>query len=306
VVYGRPAIAVPVSQVGATVTVGDLNAPAADGPRISAPDVDRYYAAAEAPADDPFGVAISLVQAAAGLDRLPPLDITIRSTIPIASGLGSGAATAAALIRALALKLDRPDLAADDRVNGLTYEVEKLHHGTPSGIDNTVVSYNRPVLFRRRQPRNQIDPFTVAAPVHLLIGDTGVASPTRDAVGDVRRAWQQDRPRFERLFDGCGRITDQVRSALESGAVEKVGPLLDENQRLLEQMTVSSPELERLIAAARAAGALGAKLSGGGRGGNMIAQVTPDTAQGVEDALRRAGAVRVLSTRLAPGATADR
>lgn len=302
VVYGRPAIAVPVSQVGATVTVDD--GPAEQrGPRIVAPDIDRYYALRDAPPDDPLGQATALVSAAAGIGALPSLTIHVTSTIPIASGLGSGAATAAALIRALARKLDRPDLAQDETVSRLTYEVEKLHHGTPSGIDNTVVAFNRPVYFIRRSAGNLIAPFTVGKPLTLLIGDTGIASPTRIAVGDVRRGWQADPARFETLFDGCGTVTAAARVAIEQGDLARLGALMDENQSYLKALTVSSAALERLIDAARGAGALGAKLSGGGRGGNMIALVGIATAAVVSRALSAAGAAGVLQTRVASAET---
>ena len=199
---------------------------------------------------------------------LPDLEITIRSTIPIASGLGSGAAVSTAIVRALAQWFDaRLD---DAEVNALVYEVEKLHHGTPSGIDNTVIAYQQPVYFIRGQA---IQTFKVAQPFKVAIGNTGVASPTKITVGDVRKGWEIDRARYEAWFDQIGAIVQQARSAIESGAIDQLGPLMDQNQALLRDLDVSSVELERLIFAAKQAGASGAKLVGGGRGGNMIALV---------------------------------
>ncbi|MEW5989454.1 MAG: mevalonate kinase, partial [Chloroflexota bacterium] len=257
VVYGRPAIAVPVTQVQATATVEDSQRP---GVHLFAPDLGLAYDLAGAAADDPLAAAVRLVQQATGLASLPALTITLRSTIPIAGGMGSGAATAAAVIRALALHLGRPDLAHDEQVSALTYQVEQLHHGTPSGIDNTVVSYGRPVYFVRQQPTNRIETFAVATPLRLLVGDTGVRSSTKVVVGDVRRQWQADPEHFEALFDGCGRIAVAARSAIEQGDLAELGQLMNENHRLLVAMTVSSPELDRLVEAAVAAGAVGAKL----------------------------------------------
>ncbi|MEJ2748562.1 MAG: mevalonate kinase, partial [Anaerolineae bacterium] len=182
-------------------------------------------------------------------------------------------------------------------VSNLTYEVEKIHHGTPSGIDNTVVAYEKPVYFVRQQPQNRIETFGVKRPLRLLVADTGVRSSTKIAVGDVRRQWQADPDRFEALFDGCGRIAETARAAIESGDIAHVGCLMTANQRLLEEMTVSSPELERLVAAALPAGALGAKLSGAGRGGNMIALVKDEGMEtAVHEALLAAGAKTVLTT----------
>jgi mevalonate kinase len=88
----------------------------------------------------------------------------------------------------------------------------------------------------------------------------------------------------------------QAKIAIENGEISALGPLMLQNHTLLQQLTVSSPELDRLVDAAVNAGAAGAKLSGGGRGGNMIALVTLDSAESVRQALLKAGAVRVFDT----------
>lgn len=297
VVYGQPAIAAPVSQIRATATVVTTEA---EGVRLIAPDLGLAYWLEGAARDDPLALAVRLLQEAAGIDTLPPLTITVRSEIPIASGLGSGAAIAAALLRALARHLDRPALATDERVSALSYEIEKVHHGTPSGVDNTVVSYERPVYFRRRKPENLIETFQVTAPIHLLIADTGIRSATRDVVGDVRRQWQKRPREFEEIFAACGRIAREARAALEEGEQRRLGQLMYENQAWLRQMTVSSTPLDRLVEAARTAGALGAKLSGAGRGGNVIVLVGESDTVAMRDALLSAGAIHVLSTTVAP------
>lgn len=306
VVYGQPAIAAPVSQVRARAWVEDADAAAYAGAYAPAPagsgvclhltNLDYHYTLSEAPADDPFAAAIRLLQQEAGVQTLPPLSITIHSDIPIASGLGSGAATAAALLRALARHLGLDAFASDAQVSRLAFAVEQLHHGTPSGIDNTVVAYEKPVYFVRQQPQNRIEPFTVASPLSLLIADTGVSSSTKTVVSDVRRQWQADPARLDALFARCGQIADQARQAIEAGDIAQVGALMNQNQELLRQMTVSSPALEHLITAALSAGAIGAKLSGAGRGGNMIALIAADAAPPVRAALLAAGARAVLAS----------
>ena len=293
VVYGRPAIAVPVTQVRATATVtpGPTR-----GARLVAPDLGIDVLLAEAVAEDALAAAVRQVQQAAGLAYLPDFTLTICSTIPIASGLGSGAAITAAIIRALAAYLNRSDLLSNERVSALTYEVEKIHHGTPSGIDNTVVAFEQPVYFVRRQPQNQVETFEVAAPLRLLIGDTGIRSSTKSVVMDVRRQWQADPSRFEVLFDGCGRIAEAARRAIAAGNVAATGRLMAENHALLQAMSVSSAEIDQLVTTATRAGALGAKLSGAGRGGNMIALITAETETAVRRALLAAGARSVLTS----------
>lgn len=286
VVYGRPAIAIPISQVQATATVE----PAAPGASLTlhAPDIGLVLRLDEAPPDQPLAAIVRGTLAHLGVEA-PDATITVRSTIPVASGMGSSAAVSTAIARVLARYLGAPlERAA---LSALVYEVEKLHHGTPSGVDNTVIAYEQPVYFVRGQP---IERLTIRGRFHLLIADTGVPSLTRLAVGDVRRAWEADPATYERLFDEIGAIVRAARAALESGDVARLGPLLNANQERLRQIGVSSPELERLIAAALAAGASGAKLCGGGRGGNMIALVSPTTQAAVAEALRAAGATRIL------------
>jgi len=253
----------------------------------------------------------------------------VRSTIPIASGMGSGAAVSAAIVRAVvaaakavqpsgiealagyAQHLERPAKASTPKdadtspapppicspaaLSALVYEIERLHHGTPSGIDNTVIAFGQPVYFVRGQPPQ---PFAIGQPFTLVIADTGIRSPTKIAVGDVRRAWEKDRGRFEALFDRAAAIVEAARSAIADGEPARLGPLMDANHALLQEIGVSCPELDALVAAARTAGALGAKLSGAGRGGNMIALVTDETAVAAAAALATAGAARVIVTRV--------
>ena len=290
VVYGRPAIAAPVTQVKATATIEAARA--GRGATILATDLARTVRLSSANPGDPLASIVRLALAHFDAPE-PDVNITVRSTIPIASGMGSGAAVSAAIVRALARFLGRD--VDDAAVSSLVYEVEKLYHGTPSGIDNTVVVHGRPVYFIRGQP---IQTLAVKRPITIAIGDTGVRSPTKIAVGDVRKAWEADRKGYEALFDRIGSIVEQARAAIEAGEVEALGPLMDANHALLRDVGVSSDDLERLVAAARRAGAAGAKLVGGGRGGNMIALVDGTTQGAVTRALLDAGAKGVMTTEV--------
>jgi len=293
VVYGKPAIAVPVSEVQAQATVERQTE--GHGLVINAPDLGQRFTLEDAPPGDPLLAAVEATLA--HLCASPPdATITVESTIPIASGLGSGAAVTTALVRALAGFLDE-ELDATT-VSALVFEVEKIHHGTPSGIDNTVVAYEQPVYFVKGEG---VERLTVGAPITLIIGDTGMPSSTGEVVGDVRRARERERVRYDLLFEEIGEVSRAARQAIESGDVEALGPLMDRNQELLEEIDVSSEALERLIQEARSAGALGAKLCGAGRGGNMVALVEEDKAREVEVAVRSAGAVRTIVTTVSAG-----
>ncbi len=293
VVYGRPAIAVPVAQVRAIATI--TPAQPGSGLTLDLPDVGEQWQVTGQATTQPLVHVAALAASQLGLIPLPDWVITLRSAIPVASGLGSGAAAATAIVKAMAAAAGRPLAPAD--VSALVFESETLFHGTPSGIDNTVIAYEQPVWFVRGQAPQ---PFRIGRAYTIVIGDTGIASPTRLAVGDVRAGWQAEPARFEALFDGVESIVDAARQSIESGDVAALGPLMDKNHRLLQAMGVSSPELDALCQAARDAGAAGAKLSGGGRGGNMIALAPAGRAETIASALLAAGAVRTVVTDVAP------
>jgi mevalonate kinase len=290
VVYGQPALAVPVFQVHVEVRIEDGSEA---GILIDAPEIALHAQFSSLPSTNPLHTTIEYVLKLYGILIPPALTIQITSTIPVASGLGSGAAVSVAVIRALAAHLGHAITA--EQVNHLAYQVEKIHHGTPSGIDNTAITYAKPVYFVRGQP---IETLQVNTPFTLVIADTGISAPTKESVQDVRKLWDIDSVRWERVFKRVGEIAEKARQAIENGTWQEMGNLMDANHALLQEMTVSSPELDRLIVAAKASGAQGAKLSGGGRGGNMIALVQPEIAGEVASALLSAGAHRTIITTI--------
>jgi mevalonate kinase len=300
VVYGRPALAVPVTQVHADVVILDSDRA---GIWIDAPDVNLHAELNTLPSDHPLASVIHNFFFLARVSPFPNLSIKIASTIPVASGLGSGAAVSVALVRALSAHLDKQ--MTDREVNAFVYEIEKLHHGTPSGIDNTVITYAEPVYFVKNLPSpsgrgagGEVETFRVGKPFTIVIGDTGIPAPTKESVSDVRQLWMNDNARWEAVFDGVADVSFVARRVIEEGWVDMLGTLMDENHALLQQMTVSSSELDRLVEAARSAGALGAKMSGGGRGGNMIALVDAEMAETVARSLEEAGAKNTIITQV--------
>ncbi len=290
VVYNRPALAVPVNQVQVDVEILDSDSA---GIWIHAPIINLHAELSALPSDHPIGSVILQVFQSLKLSSAPSIQINISSTIPVASGLGSGAAVSVALIRALSAYLNHP--LPNEKINQMVFESEKLHHGTPSGIDNTVITFNKPVYFIKDKP---IETFTVGKPFTIVIADTGISAPTKESVGDVRKLWQKDKNKFESIFDEIGQISLISRRAIESGKPELLGELMNQNHELLQQLTVSSTELDKLVLSARSAGALGAKLSGGGRGGNMIALVNQAEASQVAESLIKSGAKNTIITEI--------
>jgi mevalonate kinase len=290
VVYGQPAIAVPVTQVKATATVDA--APTGSGLTIVASDLGERIVFTQASQNDPLAAAAQTTLSYLSASE-PDAILTIKSAIPISSGLGSGAAVSTALTCALAKFLGHPLEPAE--VGKLVYETEKIHHGTPSGIDNTVIAYEKPIYFTRGEP---VERLNVGEPFTLLIADTGKPSPTKKIVERVRRAHKRETAHYDALFDQIGDIAAEARGAIESGDIETLGPLMDENHELLIELGVSSSPLDELVEAARLTGALGAKLSGAGQGGNVIALVEDDFAKEVTEALKEAEAARVIQTKI--------
>jgi len=289
VVYGQPAIAVPVHQVQARAIVRPQ--PGGEGINILAPDISLNSSLVNLPLEDAVSLAIHLTLDTLKIKNPPACSLLITSTIPLAAGMGSGAAVSVAIIRALSGFMGH--LLPDETVNQIAFEVEKLHHGTPSGIDNTVVTYAKPVFFLKGQ---QLETIEISEPFTLVIGDTGIATPTSETVGDVRKSYEAQPALFQNYFDTCGLIARKAAYSIQHRRISSLGPLMNDNHNILIQMGVSCPELDQLTTAARNAGALGAKLSGGGRGGNMIALVDTERAESVAAALHQAGAVRTIIT----------
>jgi mevalonate kinase len=306
VVYGRPALAIPVMQLGVTVEIESrtetsitskpVNLNWQERITISAPEIGHFGTLASFASTndrDPLALTVEKVFNTLGITDPPVMSIQIASSLPVASGLGSGAAVSVALIRALAASLGRS--ISDEKVNQIAFEIEKVHHGTPSGIDNTVITYAQPVYYVKNMP---LETFSAGTPFTLVIADTGIKAETRESVGDVRKLWQAEPDRMEKIFSAIAHVVDQARHAIQSGELAVLGNLMDQNQALLHEMTVSSPELDHRIATALSSGAMGAKLSGGGRGGNMIALVQPETSQMVANALRDTGATGTIITQV--------
>ncbi|HHX65833.1 MAG TPA: mevalonate kinase [Chloroflexi bacterium] len=293
VVYGRPAIAVPVSDLRATVQITPISP--GEGVQIDAADLGHVYRLDESYDDDdalPLQTTVRNALYAVGADPdKQALRITIRSRIPIASGMGSGTAVATALVRGISRHYRQP--MAPDVVSELVYRTEILLHGTPSGIDNTVVAFEEPVYFVRG---SGVETFPVGRPFTLIIGDSGVPARTRYAVDGVRRRRESDPARYDKLFDEIGAIVERGREAIIQGELADLGQTMTENHALLRAIQVSGEMLERLVCAALEAGAPGAKLSGGGIGGCMIALTDEAGAKDVTEALYRVGARRVMVT----------
>jgi len=293
VVYGQPAIAIPVTKVNATARIIPILTGKTGQVQIQAVDIQLDTSLTNLAEDHPLGTAVRLTFEAVAAMHIPPFTLQISSNIPISAGMGSSAAVSIAIIRALSAFLGKPLPSAE--ISDLAYEVEKIHHGKPSGIDNNVITYGKPVYYLRGKP---IEFIQISHPTHWIIADTGEKTSTRETVLSVSALFDSDPKYCEPIFDKIGHLTQNARHALKVGDIKTLGKLMNENQQLLDALNVSSQQLDHLVDAARTAGAFGAKLSGGGRGGNVIALAPQDKLKSIEEALVKAGAQSTISTRL--------
>lgn len=290
VVYGIPAIAVPLSDLRATVSWSESSSGKLE---IIAKDLKNKNISLEADLSDSNNPLSRIVLDVTKYYKTepPPTQIIVQSDIPIASGLGSGAAVSAALGRAIARILGHT--ITDETLNDIVFEVEKIHHGTPSGIDNTVIVYQKAIKFEKNKP---IETLKIDTPFSLLIADTGIPALTHQSVSDVRALYENDKQKIQDIFDKIHQIVLSAIDCIANGSIVELGKLMTENHKLLRELTVSSLELDSLVEVAINAGALGAKLSGGGRGGNMISLVESEKIDEISQQLLSAGANRVFST----------
>jgi mevalonate kinase len=208
---------------------------------------------------------------AMNLDPELPLDIWIGGSLPGFSGLGASAASSVAIARAISEELNLN--LTNEQINAVAYEGEKAYAGNPSGIDNTAATYGGLMWFKKNPAGGQdiVERIRIRNPVEIVIGSTGKVANTKAMVEGVADRKKADPAKYDPLFKQAESLAVAGRNALEEGDLKKVGNLMNENHRILQEIGVSSNELDLLVDIARKQGAFGAKLTGGGGGGCMVA-----------------------------------
>ncbi|SVA98578.1 uncharacterized protein METZ01_LOCUS151432 [marine metagenome] len=259
VVYGKPAIAIPVSGMRASA----WSQPGEGKLTINALDINQKFNLNNK--NNQFSMLAKTLLARTKQNE-PNLTINLTSELPQGSGMGSSAATSTAVCRALSnhlgINLEK------NQISELVFDAEKIVHGTPSGIDNTVVAYEAPVYFIKG---NKPLTFESGREFYLVIGDTGIEASTKETVGNVRALWTKEPRLMDGYFEEIRKVTESGKLAIEKGNIEMVGELMGENHELLNKIGVGHQELDKLIEISMDSGAAGAKLTGGGGGGNMLA-----------------------------------
>ena len=263
VVYGKHALALPVRDA--------VSAFVHEGSGRTSPDIPAFHD------------LVSLVRSK--LDISGDCSVEVQSRLPVAMGLGASAAFAVATIRGFSSKFG---IALDDAaVNAIAFECEKLAHGTPSGIDNTLATYAVPILFRN-DGELQAKELDASSTPPIVIACSSRSGLTREVVAGVSCRHEKTPEQYDAIFQQIDALSVAGAFALEQGHFDELGRLMNICQGLLTAIEVSTPELESMVGIARAAGAVGAKLTGAGGGGSIIA-LCPDRIDAVSEALQSAG-----------------
>ncbi|MHA2142043.1 MAG: mevalonate kinase [Candidatus Thorarchaeota archaeon] len=292
VVYGLPALAAGIS----SKTVAYVSRSKSLGWTVDdrRPEVPGYKAKKK----DEQVVSINNVLQAAGIDLSDMgIHIEYEGDLVCASGYGASAAICVSLARALddefGLGFD------DDRINAIAYEGEKGSHGTPSGIDNTASTFGGLVWFVRDLTGGppKFESLKLKDAANLTIAATGLTASTTEVVGDVRAKKETDPKWFDRLASEYHELVTNARKSMLEFDLVRVGEFMNQNHSLLQELTVSCSELDEMVDIALENGALGAKMTGTGRGGNMMA-LSPDvdTQNLIAEALEKSGSPFVYKT----------
>jgi mevalonate kinase len=225
-------------------------------------------------------------------------DVLVGGTLPGFSGLGASAASSVAIARAIAEEYGLK--FSDERINEIAYEAEKAYAGTPSGIDNTAATFGGLLWFKKNMTGgdNTIEKLHIPETVEIVIGSTGLVANTKAMVEGVAERKRKHPEKYDVLFEQAEALALIGRKALLNFDLKKVGELMNDNHRLLQEIEVSHQKLDLLVDVARKQGAFGAKLTGGGGGGCMVA-LTPgkELQESVAKAIEKHG-YEVLRTRI--------
>jgi mevalonate kinase len=232
------------------------------------------------------------------IDPKTPLSIWLGGSLPGFSGLGASAASSVAIARAIAEEFGMN--LPDKRINEIAYEAEKAYAGNPSGIDNTAATYGGLLWFKKNMSGgpDTIEKLSIRKPVEIIIGSTGIVANTKAMVEGVAERKKKNPQKYDPLFKQAETLAFTGRKALNEFDLKKVGELMNENHRLLQEIEVSCKELDHLVELARKQGAFGAKLTGGGGGGCMTALTpTKELQEKVAAAIEKEG-FQVLRTKI--------
>lgn len=292
VVYGAPALALPVPQLTVTATAGWSSRTVDEQGGLSLTMSGSPSKAVVTQASDGLRRLTTAFQARMGVAGRPHLDVTLEGAVPPGRGLGSSAANSRAIVFALADLFGRE--LTEDAAFDLVQTAENMTHGRASGVDAMTVGALAPLLFQAGRARE----LSIGCEGLFILADSGEAGSTKEAVGLLREGFSRHAGTQERFVRRATELTDAARQALADGEAEDLGARMTDYHRLLRASALSTDRIDALVEAALTAGSLGAKITGGGLGGCMLALTRPERAAQVTRQLHEAGAVQTWAVPL--------
>jgi mevalonate kinase len=294
VVYGMPAIVVGIDR-GASARASPGETAGETSSELVLGDTIRVTS------DDKSDVAQAFAALLLACNVTSRVRVDVTTDLPAAAGLGCSAALGVAIVRALDAWQKRP-LAPPNETIERALSWEKIFHGNPSGIDATAAARGGCLLYQRMEGGPSIKEVRLGGPLTLAVGHTGTASSTRAMVELVAKLRDRKKDLVGQSFEGIASLVSNARLALEAYDRVGLGRLMDLNQMILSGLMLSTEEIESMCRLAREAGALGAKLTGSGGGGCVVALAGED-ADPILASWEKAG-FRCFSTTVAPQAAA--
>ncbi len=258
-------------------------------------DKDHFYG----PRDhqktlDPIKISILSVLEALGENQ--GLDVHISSTIPVAVGLGSSGALAVATVAAVGQYFNNKFQA--EELLKLSLNAERYVHVNPSGVDQAISTYGGAIIYNKKTGLTRLE---APLPIPIVIGNTGIERNTGQLVDQVRKLKQQYPQTIDPIFHSAGELSIQAIEAIQQSNITRLGNLMDINHGLLMAIGVSHEALDRLVHIAKQNGALGAKLTGAGGGGCMIALVAQEQSNQIAEKLEQGGATPIIAEKVNTG-----
>ncbi|WP_210581185.1 mevalonate kinase [Streptomyces sp. GESEQ-4] len=286
VVYGSAALALPVPQLTATASAGWSSHACGEGDGLSFTMTGSASRAVVTQASDGLRRLAAAFTARMGVAGRPHLDVILDGSIPPGRGLGSSAANSRAIVLALADLFGQG--VSESAAFDLVQTAENVTHGRASGVDAMTVGAAAPLRFQAGRARE----LSIGCDGLFIIADSGTAGSTKEAVELLRAGFERRAGARERFLRFAAQLVEEAEQALAAGEAAELGLRLTGYHELLRAAGLSTGRIDAMVKAALAAGSLGAKITGGGLGGCVLALTQPEQARQVARQLHEAGAVQ--------------
>ena len=290
VVYGYPSIACPLLQLKSTAKITPHCSPQNNHSRIIAPDINLVSSLDKSNRKHKLVKVINTILNSLNITSTFKDSIHVVSDIPLSSGLGSSASISTAVIKALNDHLNLN--LTTEQINKFVYETEVIQHGSPSGVDNTVIAYEKPILYQKDYPTEALSP---PVPLLFIVANSGTPSSTFNSINKFTKNYKNNKRVYDTAMQNITEIVREGKNAFNSGDYKLLGQLMNQNHEILDALGVTTQLTNILVKTSLESGALGAKISGAGYGGNIVAITEKEHYQEVSSALAKISSHTIIT-----------